>query len=69
MLLQDSESSHSCTGLVVFQEIGKKNEGCVKIRGMFEMNCLLSYISICMWGRIKTNTYLSRFIQGLHNGV
>ena len=39
------------------------------IRGMFEMNCLLSYISISTWGTIKNNIYLSRFIQGLHNGV
>ena len=39
------------------------------IRGMFEMNCLLSYISISTWGTIKTNIFLSRFIQGLHNGV
>ena len=39
------------------------------IRGMFEMNCLLSYISISTWGTIKTNIYLSRFIQGLHNSV
>ena len=31
------------------------------------MNCLLSYISISTWGTIKTNIYLSRFIQGLHN--
>ena len=42
---------------------------CLDIRGMFEMNCLLSNISISTWGRIKTNIYLSRFIQGLHNGV
>ena len=39
------------------------------IRGMFEMNFLLSYISISTWGTIKTNIYLYRFIQGLHNGV
>ena len=39
------------------------------VRGMFEMNCLLSYISRSTWGMIKTNIYLSRLIQGLHNGV
>ena len=39
------------------------------IRGMFEMIFLLSYISISMWGTIKTNIYLYRFIKGLHNGV
>ena len=38
------------------------------IRGMFEMNCFLPYISISTWGTIKTNIYLSRFIQGLQNG-
>ena len=47
--------------LIAFQEL--------KIRGMFEINCLLSYISISTWGTIKTNIYLSRRIQGLHNGV
>ena len=26
-------------------------------------------ISISTWGTIKTYIYLSRFIQGLHNGV
>ena len=30
---------------------------------------ILSYISISTWSTIKTNIYLSRFIQGLHNGV
>ena len=39
------------------------------IRGMFEMNCLLSSSSISTWGTIKTNTYLYRAIQYLHNGV
>ena len=39
------------------------------IRGMFEMNCLLSSSSISTWGTIKTNTYLYRVIQYLHNGV
>ena len=39
------------------------------IRGMFEMNCLLSSSSISKWGTIKTNTYLYRAIQYLHNGV
>ena len=37
--------------------------------GMFEMNCLLSSSSISTWGTIKTNTYLYRVIQYLHNGV
>ena len=40
-----------------------------KIRGMFEMNCLLSSSSISTWGTIKTNTYLYRAIQYLHNGI
>ena len=40
-----------------------------KIRGMFEMNCLLSSSSISTWDTIKTNTYLYRAIQYLHNGV
>ena len=35
----------------------------------FEMNCLLSSSSISTWGTIKTNTYLYRAIQYLHNGV
>ena len=39
------------------------------LRGMFEMNCLLSSSSISTWGTIKTNTYLYRAIQYLHNGV
>ena len=39
------------------------------IRGMFEMNCLLSSSSISTWGTIKTNTCLYRAIQYLHNGV
>ena len=39
------------------------------LRGMFEMNCLLSSSSISTWGTIKTNTYLYRVIQYLHNGV
>ena len=39
------------------------------IRGMFEMNCLISSSSISTWGTIKTNTYLCRVIQYLHNGV
>ena len=39
------------------------------IRGMFEMNCLLSSSLISTWGMIKTNTYLYRVIQYLHNGV
>ena len=39
------------------------------IQGMFEMNCLLSSSSISTWGTIKTNTYLYRAIQYLHNGV
>ena len=37
--------------------------------GMFEMNCLLSSSLISTWGTIKTNTYLYRVIQYLHNGV
>ena len=41
----------------------------IVIRGMFEMNCLLSSSSISTWGTIKTNTYLYRAIQYLHNGV
>ena len=41
----------------------------VHIRGMFEMNCLLSSSWISTWGTIKTNTYLYRAIQYLHNGV
>ena len=45
------------------------NMAATPLRGMFEMNCLLSYISISTWGTIKTDIYLSRFIQGLHNGV
>ena len=36
---------------------------------MFKMNCLLSSSSISTWGTIKTNTYLYRVIQYLHNGV
>ena len=40
-----------------------------KVRGMFEMNCLLSSSSISTWGTIKTNTYLYKAIQYLHNGV
>ena len=40
-----------------------------KVRGMFEMNCLFSYISISTWGTIKKHIYISRFIQGLHDGV
>ena len=40
-----------------------------EIRGMFEMNCLLSSSSISTWGTIKTNTCLYRAIQYLHNGV
>ena len=44
---------------------GKK----MTVRGMFEMNCLLSSSSISAWGTIKTNTYLYRAIQYLHNGV
>ena len=39
------------------------------IRGMFEMNCLLSSSSISTLGTIKTNIYLYRVIQYLHNGV
>ena len=39
------------------------------LRGMFEMNCLLSSSSISTWGMIKTNTCLYRAIQYLHNGV
>ena len=39
------------------------------VRGMFEMNCLLSSSSISTWGTIKTNTYLYRVILYLHNGV
>ena len=39
------------------------------IGGMFEMNCLLSSSSISTWGTIKTNAYLYRVIQYLHNGV
>ena len=45
------------------------NDRCVHVRGMFEMNCLLSSSSISTWGTIKTNTYLYRAIQYLHNGV
>ena len=41
----------------------------IYLRGMFEMNCLLSSSSISTWGTIKTNTYLYRVIQYLHNGV
>ena len=41
----------------------------MELRGMFEMNCLLSSSSISTWGTIKTNTYLYRVIQYLHNGV
>ena len=41
----------------------------LQIRGMFEMNCLLSSSSISTWGTIKTNTYLYRAIQYLHNGI
>ena len=41
----------------------------VSTYGMFEMNCLLSPSSISTWGTIKTNTYLYRAIQYLHNGV
>ena len=37
------------------------------LRGMFEMNCLLSSSSISTWGTIKTNTYLYRAIQYLHS--
>ena len=40
-----------------------------RIRGMFEMNCLLPSSSISTWGMIKTNTDLYRAIQYLHNGV
>ena len=43
--------------------------GSGEIRGMFEMNCLLSSNSISTWGTIKTNTYLYRTIQYLHNGI
>ena len=39
------------------------------VRGMFEMNCLLSSSSISTRGTIKTNTYLYRAIQYLHNGI
>ena len=42
---------------------------CAYLRGMFEMNCLLSSSSISTWGTIKTNTYLYRAIQYLHNGI
>ena len=41
----------------------------MSLRGMFEMNCLLSSSSISTWGTIKTNTYLYRAIQYLHNGI
>ena len=40
-----------------------------KVRGMFEMNCLLSSSSMSTWGTIKTNTYLYRAILYLHNGI
>ena len=43
--------------------------GLTGIQGMFEMNCLLSSSSISTWGTIKTDTYLYRVIQYLHNGV
>ena len=39
------------------------------IRGMFEMNYLLSSSSISTWGTIKSNICLIRAIQYLHNGV
>ena len=42
---------------------------CYTIRGMFEMNCLLSSSSLSTWGTIKTNIYLYSAIQYLHNGV
>ena len=32
------------------------------IRGVFDMNCLLSSSSISMWGPKKNNTYLKRVI-------
>ena len=38
-------------------------------RIIVRMNCLLSSSSISTWGTIKTNTYLYRAIQYLHNGV
>ena len=49
----------------MFLSRNKKNN----VRGMFEMNCLLSSSAISTWGTIKTNTYLYRVIQHLHNGV
>ena len=67
-----------------FKNIGINHESSVKhsyvaepttlrdlstVRGMFEMNCSLSSSSIFTWGTIKTNTYLYRAIQYLHNGV
>ena len=41
----------------------------LRLRGMFEMNCLLSSSSISTWDTIKTNIYLYRAIQYLHNGI
>jgi molybdopterin/thiamine biosynthesis adenylyltransferase len=39
------------------------------IRRLSEKKCLLSSISWSTWDTIKTNTYLYRVIQYLHNGV
>ena len=47
----------------------RKNGHHKAVRGMFEMNCLLSSSLISTWGTIKTNTCLYRAIQYLHNGV
>ena len=55
--------------LPLYLHINKKSDYDMIIQGMFEMNCLLSSSSISTWGTIKTNTYLYRVIQYLHNGV
>ena len=58
ILLPFAQEDNFCRKIVVFL-----------LRGMFEMYCLLSSSSISTWGTIKTNTYLYRAIQYLHNGV
>ena len=59
------------TSLPTFASIGSWLDNISQSTRVFKMNCLLSYISISTWGTIKNknNIYLSRFIQGLHNGV
>ena len=54
---------------LIFDRLSTYTIGLFAIRGMFEMNCLLSSSSISTRGTIKTNTYLYRVIQYLHNGV